>query len=94
MQSSSTRVNQIARSPREKVDAGFAEIRQSTVQLSVAMEKAYGESNVAMIADRVWRLAALGGILLLIARASNGFEAGPFRAREPASSAFLAFFGL
>jgi hypothetical protein len=68
------------RSLRDRVDAGFTEIRQSIAQLSVAteksigqlsvsMEKAYGKAKVATIETRVWGLVTLGGILLLMARA-------------------------
>src|SRR6185295_8438481 len=62
---------------RDKVEAGFTEIRQSIAQLSVAteksiaqlsvsMEKAYGKAKVATIETRVWGLTTLGGILLLM----------------------------
>jgi hypothetical protein len=52
----------------DKVESGFAEIRQSIAQLTVAMENAYRKSKVEMIGTRVWALSTLGGILLLIAR--------------------------
>jgi hypothetical protein len=54
---------------REKVEAGFTDIRASIAQLSVAMEKACGKAKVATIETRVWGLVTLGGILLLMARA-------------------------
>jgi len=54
---------------REKVEAGFTDIRQSITQLSVAMEKTYGKAKVATIETRVRGLVTLGGILLLMARA-------------------------
>jgi uncharacterized coiled-coil protein SlyX len=54
---------------RDKVEAGFTDIRQSIAQLNVAIEKAYGKSKVATIANRVWALATLGGILIVTARA-------------------------
>jgi len=57
------------RSLRDKVEAGFTDVRQSIAQLSVAMEKAYGKARVATIETRVWGLVTLGGILLLMARA-------------------------
>lgn len=54
---------------RDKVEAGFTEIRQSIAQLTVALEKTYGKAKVATIETRVWGLVTLGGILLLMARA-------------------------
>jgi uncharacterized coiled-coil protein SlyX len=54
---------------RDKVEAGFTDIRQSIAQLSVAIEKAYGKSKVETIGTRVWALGTLGGILLIMARA-------------------------
>jgi hypothetical protein len=57
------------KSLRERVEAGFTDIRASIAQLSVAMEKAYGKAKVATIETRVWGLVPLGGILLLMARA-------------------------
>lgn len=54
---------------RDKVEAGFAEIRQSIAQLNIAMERAYGKANVATIETRVWGLVTLGGVLFLMARA-------------------------
>jgi len=53
---------------RDRVEAGFTDIRQSIAQLSVAMERAYGKSKVATIGTRVWALSTTGGILLLMAR--------------------------
>lgn len=54
---------------RDKMETGFTDIRQSIANLSVAMERAYGKSKVATIANRVWGLVTLGAILMIMARA-------------------------
>ena len=54
---------------RDRMEAGFTDIRQSIANLSVAMERKYGDSKVATIANRVWGLVTLGAILMIMARA-------------------------
>ena len=56
---------------RDKVDAGFTEIRQSIAKLSVEMEQRFSKLQVAILQTRIWSLVTMGGILLLMARAFN-----------------------
>ena len=54
---------------RNKMEAGFTELRQSIAQLHVALERVAGKSTVTSLETRVWGLTMLGGVLFAVARA-------------------------
>jgi hypothetical protein len=62
------------KSLRERVEAGFTDIRASIAQLSVAMEKAYGKAKVATIETRVWGWFRLAEYFCSWRGRSSGFE--------------------
>ena len=68
------------RDQRNKMEAGFTELRHSIAQLNVAMERGFGQLNVAVekiaakstvtsLETRVWGLTMLGAVLFAVARA-------------------------